>query len=131
MPRRSRICRKPARAAAGPAAGRQARHGHRSGISHRLQGGLPGPPGQTAAPHHVYPHTGEGQARKSAAETGPVVHPIAVEAVAIGNGTAGRETETFVRALGLPAVVVLMVNESGASIYSASEVAREEFPTRT
>ncbi|MBI5692896.1 MAG: RNA-binding transcriptional accessory protein [Verrucomicrobia bacterium] len=52
-----------------------------------------------------------------------------VEAVAIGNGTAGRETESFVRALGLPATIpIVMVNESGASIYSASEVAREEFP---
>jgi protein Tex len=52
-----------------------------------------------------------------------------VEAIAIGNGTAGRETESFVRALGLPpAIPVMMVNESGASIYSASEVAREEFP---
>jgi uncharacterized protein len=53
-----------------------------------------------------------------------------IEAIAIGNGTAGRETEAFVRALGLPpAVTIVMVNESGASIYSASEVAREEFPT--
>ncbi|MFM1748043.1 MAG: hypothetical protein RLZZ188_1709 [Verrucomicrobiota bacterium] len=52
-----------------------------------------------------------------------------VEAIAIGNGTAGRETEAFVRTLGLPpAITVVMVNESGASIYSASEVAREEFP---
>jgi uncharacterized protein len=54
---------------------------------------------------------------------------FAVEAIAIGNGTAGRETETFVRALGLPPhIPIVMVNESGASIYSASEVAREEFP---
>ena len=52
-----------------------------------------------------------------------------IEAIAIGNGTAGRETEAFVRALGLPpSIPVVMVNESGASIYSASEVAREEFP---
>ena len=52
-----------------------------------------------------------------------------VEAVAIGNGTGGRETESFVRALGLPPhIPVVMVNESGASIYSASDVAREEFP---
>jgi uncharacterized protein len=52
-----------------------------------------------------------------------------VEAVAIGNGTAGRETEAFVRTLGLPATIpIVMVNESGASIYSASDVAREEFP---
>lgn len=52
-----------------------------------------------------------------------------VEAIAIGNGTGGRETEAFVRLLDLPATIpVVMVNESGASIYSASEVAREEFP---
>jgi protein Tex len=56
-----------------------------------------------------------------------------MEAIAIGNGTGGRETETFVRGLirekKLPAgTLVVMVNESGASIYSASEVAREEFP---
>jgi uncharacterized protein len=52
-----------------------------------------------------------------------------VEAIAIGNGTAGRETETFIRGLDLPkAVQVVMVNESGASVYSASEAAREEFP---
>ncbi|MBP6506301.1 MAG: RNA-binding transcriptional accessory protein [Opitutaceae bacterium] len=52
-----------------------------------------------------------------------------VEAVAIGNGTGGRETEAFVRTLKLPsAIQIVMVNESGASIYSASEVAREEFP---
>jgi len=48
--------------------------------------------------------------------------------VAIGNGTASRETETFVRKLGLGDVKVMMVNESGASYYSASEVARREFP---
>ncbi len=57
------------------------------------------------------------------------VQHFKVEAIAIGNGTGGRETEAFVRALGLPATIsIVMVNESGASIYSASEVAREEFP---
>ncbi len=51
------------------------------------------------------------------------------EAVAIGNGTAGRETEAFVRSLGLDsAIPIVMVDESGASIYSASEIARQEFP---
>jgi uncharacterized protein len=55
----------------------------------------------------------------------------AIEAVAIGNGTAGRETEAFVRGIGLPKEIhIVMVNESGASIYSASEVAREEFPDK-
>jgi uncharacterized protein len=54
-----------------------------------------------------------------------------IEAVAIGNGTAGRETETFVRSLDLdPKIIITMVNEDGASIYSASETARREFPDR-
>ncbi|MBN2297114.1 MAG: RNA-binding transcriptional accessory protein, partial [Deltaproteobacteria bacterium] len=51
----------------------------------------------------------------------------AIEAIAIGNGTAGRETEEFVRGLSLT-IPVIMVNENGASVYSASEVARKEFP---
>lgn len=52
-----------------------------------------------------------------------------IEAIAIGNGTASRETEQFVKAISLPKEIhIVMVNESGASVYSASEVAREEFP---
>src|SRR6202007_2423850 len=54
-----------------------------------------------------------------------------IEAIAIGNGTAGRETEMFIRGLELPkTIIIVMVNESGASVYSASEVAREEFPDK-
>src|ERR1700721_3346580 len=54
-----------------------------------------------------------------------------MRATPIGNGPASRETETFVKLLKLPSTIpVVMVNESGASIYSASEVAREEFPTQ-
>ena len=54
-----------------------------------------------------------------------------VEAIAVGNGTAGRETEAFLRGLKLPGnLAIVMVSESGASVYSASEVAREEFPDR-
>jgi uncharacterized protein len=60
-----------------------------------------------------------------------VVAKYKVEAIAIGNGTASRETETFVRKLGLPtSIPVVVVSESGASIYSASDVAREEFPDK-
>jgi protein Tex len=81
--------------------------------------------------HHetVYPHTGEGQAREAGERIVALCETFAIEAIAVGNGTAGRETETFVRKLHLngPADIV-MVNESGASIYSASETAREEFP---
>ncbi len=58
-----------------------------------------------------------------------LVEAYGVEAIAIGNGTAGRETEAFVRSLPLSAdIPVVLVNESGASIYSASDAAREEFP---
>ncbi len=58
-----------------------------------------------------------------------LVETYRVEAAAIGNGTAGRETETFINSLAFPhPVQVVMVNESGASIYSASDTAREEFP---
>jgi len=53
----------------------------------------------------------------------------AVEAISVGNGTGGRETETFIKGLHLPGnVPIELVNESGASVYSASEVARAEFP---
>jgi uncharacterized protein len=52
-----------------------------------------------------------------------------IEAVAVGNGTGGRETEAFIRSLPVPGgIPVVLVNESGASVYSASKVAREEFP---
>ncbi len=81
--------------------------------------------------HHdtVYPHTGGAKAHQAGQTVSSLVRKYDIEAIAIGNGTAGRETETFVRNLQLdPAVVVVMVNESGASIYSASAVAREEFP---
>ncbi len=58
-----------------------------------------------------------------------LVRRFHVEAIGVGNGTAGRETEEFIRGLTLPGnMPVVMVNESGASIYSASAVAREEFP---
>jgi len=81
--------------------------------------------------HHetLYPHTGERASAKAAERLRDLVAGFGIEAVAIGNGTAGRETEAFVRGLGLPAAVqIIMVAESGASVYSASAVAREEFP---
>ncbi len=77
----------------------------------------------------VYPHTGDRNAEQAGARVTALVREFAVEAIAIGNGTAGRETEAFVRNLGLGNnVFVVMVNESGASIYSASQTARDEFP---
>jgi uncharacterized protein len=78
----------------------------------------------------IYPHTGAGQALQAEKTTKFLFEKHKIEAIAIGNGTAGRETEVFIRNLNLPGAVVVMVNESGASIYSASEVARDEFPDK-
>jgi len=73
------------------------------------------------------------QSEKSAAIAGSKIlemwERFHVEAIAVGNGTAGRETDAFIRSLDLAKdIQVVMVNESGASIYSASQVARDEFP---
>ncbi|GAA4214549.1 Tex family protein [Pedobacter jeongneungensis] len=78
----------------------------------------------------IYPHTGQGNVKNAEFTIQQLCEKYEIEAIAIGNGTAGRETEAFVRALNLPHITIVMVNESGASIYSASEVAREEFPTQ-
>jgi uncharacterized protein len=78
----------------------------------------------------IFPHTGAGNVKEAEKTTRHLVEKYNIEAVAIGNGTAGRETELFVRNLNLPGVAIVMVNESGASIYSASDVAREEFPDK-
>ncbi len=77
----------------------------------------------------IYPHQGPGSAAKAGDTIMELCQKFQVEAIAIGNGTAGRETETFLRTLKLPSdIPIVMVNESGASVYSASAVAREEFP---
>ncbi|AWL08890.1 Protein tex [Aquirufa nivalisilvae] len=78
----------------------------------------------------IYPHTGPGQAQEAEQTLRSWVKKYQIEAIAIGNGTAGRESESFVKNLRLDGVSIIMVNESGASIYSASEVAREEFPDK-
>ena len=77
----------------------------------------------------IYPEKSAREQAEAATMVKTIITKFNVEAIAIGNGTASRETETFIRKLGLPAAIpIVMVNESGASIYSASEAAREEFP---
>jgi len=77
----------------------------------------------------IYPHTSEKHKSDSAEKIRSLCEHFKVEAIAIGNGTGGRETETFVKRLNLKDdIQIHMVNESGASVYSASEAAREEFP---
>lgn len=79
--------------------------------------------------HHtvIYPHPPQNDRDGAAHIITSLVNDYVIEAFAIGNGTAGRETEDFVRRLGL-APGIFSVNEDGASVYSASAVAREEFP---
>jgi len=81
--------------------------------------------------HHdtVYPLLGDRREQDAAKKIVELCSQYHVEAIAVGNGTGGRETEAFLRTLDLgPNIQVVMVNESGASVYSASEVARTEFP---
>ncbi len=79
----------------------------------------------------IYPHSGKGKAEAAGHDLLKIVTGNDIEMVAVGNGTAGRETEQFVRSalaaaeLSLP---VVLVSEAGASVYSASDIAREEFP---
>ncbi len=77
----------------------------------------------------IFPHPPASEKVKSIQAICTMVERYGVEVIAIGNGTAGRETEEFIKRVPLPAGVrVFMVSEDGASIYSASEVARAEFP---
>ena len=83
--------------------------------------------------HHdtVYPLLGGWREREAAKKVAQLCGQYHVEAIAVGNGTGGRETEAFLGGLELgPSIPVVMVNESGASVYSASEVARTEFPDK-
>ena len=77
----------------------------------------------------VYLHQAEKPGTMEGAKIAALCEKFEIDAVAIGNGTAGRETEDFIKSLNLPSrIAVVVVNESGASVYSASETAREEFP---
>jgi uncharacterized protein len=77
----------------------------------------------------IYPHPPQAEYKLASDKLKRLVLQYQIEAIAIGNGTAGRETENFVRKIPFECdVTAIVVNESGASVYSASAVAREEFP---
>lgn len=80
--------------------------------------------------HHdvVYPHPPKNERIQAMLTLQKLVERFHIEAISIGNGTAGRETEEFVQHLDLEGVDIYTVSEDGASIYSVSEIAREEFP---
>lgn len=78
---------------------------------------------------NIYPHPPRNESRQAAAKIAALVAAYDIQAIAIGNGTAGRETENFIRNIRYDRKIqVFVVSESGASIYSASPIAREEFP---
>jgi uncharacterized protein len=77
----------------------------------------------------IYPFDSDKRRQEASERFVALCQAYEPEAIAVGNGTAGRETESFIRSLALPGnIPVVMVNESGASVYSASEAARAEFP---
>jgi len=77
----------------------------------------------------IYPHPPESKVKEAIKKIQFLVNAYKIDAIAIGNGTAGRETERFIKSVRFEKdLIAVMVNESGASIYSASDVAREEFP---
>jgi uncharacterized protein len=83
--------------------------------------------------HHdvIYPHEPQRETAKAGALIKALCEQYKIEAIAVGNGTAGRETESFAKSIGLDnKILIVMVNESGASVYSASEAARDEFPDK-
>ena len=85
--------------------------------------------GNLLAESVIYPHEPQKELVRAEALLRKWLAQYQIEAIAIGNGTAGRETETFVRNLGLGSnMAIYLVNENGASVYSASAIAREEFP---
>ena len=81
--------------------------------------------------HHdvIYPHAPQQDTATATKKLRTMVVQYKIEAISIGNGTASRETEAFVKSVALPqAIEIFVVSEAGASVYSASKIAREEFP---
>jgi uncharacterized protein len=77
----------------------------------------------------IYPHPPQNEVREAIHKIKSLVNAYKIEAIAIGNGTAGRETERLIRSIPFEKdIIALSVNESGASVYSASSAARREFP---
>ncbi|MDI9574522.1 MAG: Tex family protein, partial [Bacteroidota bacterium] len=77
----------------------------------------------------IYPHPPENKVKESMHKIKNLVNAYKIDAIAIGNGTAGRETERFIRHIPFEKdIIAIVVNEAGASIYSVSDIAREEFP---
>ncbi|TAL36814.1 MAG: RNA-binding transcriptional accessory protein [Spirochaetes bacterium] len=87
---------------------------------------------QGALLHHeaIYPLEPHNKIEQSAKIVAALCKKYSVEAIAVGNGTGGRDALSFLKGIGLEGVIITMVSESGASVYSASETARREFPNQ-
>ncbi len=78
---------------------------------------------------NIYPHAPQNQEKQAMAKISSLIGAYKIEAVAIGNGTAGRETESFIQRMRFDEKIqIFVVSENGASVYSASKIARDEFP---
>ena len=85
--------------------------------------------GQLMHNETIYPHPPQNEVKEAIKKVLSLVDAYKIDAIAIGNGTAGRQTERFIKSIRFQKdIIAVMVNESGASVYSASKVAREEFP---
>lgn len=85
--------------------------------------------GQLLHNETIWPHPPESKVKESVQKIKYLVNAYKIGAIAIGNGTASRETEAFIRHIPFEGdIIAVVVNESGASVYSASDIAREEFP---
>jgi len=83
--------------------------------------------GRLLESHVIFPHDAQ-RREKAATKVQEICKKNRIEVIAVGNGTAGRETEAFLQSLNLDNMPIIMVNESGASVYSTSDVARREYP---
>jgi len=84
--------------------------------------------GRLRESHVIYPHDTQKRREGAATKVQEICKKKGIEVIAVGNGTAGRETEAFLQSLKQVTVPIIMVNESGASVYSTSDAARREFP---
>ncbi len=84
--------------------------------------------GKLLANTAIFPHKPQGKTEEASKVIKDLIQKFKIEAIAIGNGTASRETHTFIKSLAPKEMIISVVSEAGASVYSASKEAREEFP---
>ena len=123
------VYRKPQAVAAGPSPGQKNVLAIDPGFRTGCKLVCLGRQGELLHNETIYPHPPQNEVREAIHKIKSLINAYKIEAIAIGNGTAGRETERLIHAIPFEKdIVALAVNESGASVYSASAIARKEFP---